>query len=164
MNEYAYNATVNRQCFENICLDYHKKAAGDLKVRPASLGYIYKELYYREELDTPATINAASNVSILTWEENPLISSDQAQEISATVYVNGIYVPDVQLILSVRMPDGIWVDSEPQPTDQNGHVGFNLSPIIAPNSTIIVYRVCLFGIDEARDFCTQEDFLIWGNP
>lgn len=163
MNEYALNNTVNRQCFENICLDYHIKAGNDLKVRPAPLGYIYKELYYTQEVNKPS-ISENANITIHPWEVSSLISSDQNQEIGAAIYENFIAIPDVQVIMSVRMPDSTWVDYGPQATDSNGQTVFNIPPINAPNSTIILYQVCLYGIDEERNFCVMEDFTIWGNP
>ena len=159
------NSTVNRQCFENLCLDYHKKAGAGMKVRPAPLGYIYRELYYRRETAQEAQIDRNANITIHPWEASALISSDQEQEIGAAIYDNDVAIPDVQVILSVRMPDNnAWVDYGPQPTDKNGQTVFHLSPIKAPNSTMILYRVCLYGIDEARNFCVMEDFTIWGNP
>jgi len=164
MNEYTFNAAVNRQCFENLCLDFHKKATDGLKVRPAPLGYIYKELYYRQETAQLNSLTANSNITIHPWELSSLISSDQEQEIGAAIYENFVSVPDVQIILSVRMPDGTWIVYGPQATDQNGQTVFHLSPIKAPNSTIILYQVCLYGIDEERNFCVLEDFTIWGNP
>jgi hypothetical protein len=164
MNEYVLNNTVNRQCFENMCLDYHEKAADTLKVRPAPMGYIYKELYYRQESSQLAQITANANITIHPWEASALISSDQVQEIGAVILENFIPIPDVQVVLSVRMPDENWVDYGPQATDENGQVAFKLSPIKAPNSTIILYQVCLYGIDEARNFCVMEEFTIWGNP
>lgn len=163
-NEYSLDNMVSRQCFENLCLDFHPKAGGSLKVRPASMGRIYKQLYYRMELTTPITITDASYVSIYPWEASPLIPSDQPQEIGAAVYDNYVSIPNVQVILSVRMPDDKWKDFEPKPTDQNGQVNFKLDPIEAPNGTIILYQVCLYGIDEERNFCVMEDFTIWGNP
>jgi hypothetical protein len=164
MNEYAYDSIVNRQCFENLCLDYHKKAGESLKVRPAPYGYIYKQLYYRQPDDSPTPISPSGNVTIRAWEASSLIPSDQSQKISAAVYNNSIAVPDLQMILSVRMSDDNWVDYGPQPTDQKGQTVFDLSPIQAPNGTIILYQVCMYGIGETRSFCVMEDFTIWGNP
>jgi hypothetical protein len=163
-NEFRMNDTVTRQCFENICLDYHKKAADGLKVRPAPLGYIYRELYYRPETTQDAVIEENTNISIHSWESSAIISSDQEQEIRAAIYDNLVAVPGVEVILRVRMPDLSWVDYGPQPTGKDGKTIFHLSPIKAPNSTIILYQVCLYGIDEARNFCVMEDFTIWGNP
>jgi len=164
MNEYSMNNTVNRQCFENICLDYHKKAAEGLKVRPATLGYIYKELYYREEAPQTALVPVKANIAVHAWEASALVSSDQEQQIGAAIYANDNKVPDIQVILSVRMPDDTWVDYGPQATDENGQTIFTLPPIKAPNSTIILYQVCLYGIEEERNFCVMEEFTIWGNP
>ncbi len=163
-NEFALNTSVLRQCFENLCLDYHKKAADGLKVRPATLGYIYRELYYREEPDEPAIVAVNSNITIHPWETLALISSDEEQEIGAAIYENFVAVPDVQVILRVRMPDETWVEYGPQATDKNGQTVFHLDPISAANSTMILYQVCLFGIDEEKTFCVMEDFTIWGNP
>jgi len=164
MNEYAYDNMVNRQCFENLCLDYHKKAGESLKVRPAPYGYIYKQLYYRQVDDLPTPMSQSANITIRPWEASSLISSDQSQEIFVAVYENYIAVPDVQIILSVRMSDDNWVDYGPQATDQTGQTIFHLSPIQAPNGTIILYQVCSFGIGETKNFCVMEDFTIWGNP
>jgi len=163
-NEYTINTTVTRQCFENLCLDYHQKAGSGLKVRVAPLGYIYKELYYRQDIAEPAPITVNSNITIHPWEGSSMISSDQSQEISAAVYENFVPVPDVQVILSVRMPDETWVEYEPKSTDQKGQVTFTIPPLEAPNGTIILYQVCLYGIAESKNFCVMEDFTIWGNP
>jgi hypothetical protein len=163
-NEAPLNSSVNRQCFENICLDFHEKAAENLKVRPSPLGYIYRELYYRHEVPQPTPVYENAKIIIRPWEASVLISSDQSQEIGAAIYDNTISIPDVQVILSVRMPDDTWVDYGPQPTDQNGQTVFRLDPIEAPNSTIILYQVCLYGIGESKSFCVMEDFTIWGNP
>lgn len=164
MNEYALNNSVMRQCFENVCLDYHKKAGDGLKVRPAPLGYIYRELYYREEPDQPVIVSANSNITIYPWETSALIPSDEAQEIGAAIYDNFIAVPDVEVVLRVRMPDNTWIDSDPQTTDGEGKVNFHLDPIQAPNGTIILYQVCLYGLNGSKNFCVMEDFTIWGNP
>ena len=163
-NEYALDNWVNRQCFENLCLDYHKKAAEGMKVRPAPLGYVYKQLFYRQELVFSLPVNSTAIITIYPWEASSLIPSTQEQEIGAAVYENYVTVPDVQVILSVRMPDGVWRDFGPQATDESGQTVFILPPIQAPNSTIILYQVCLYGIDEAKNFCVMEDFTIWGNP
>lgn len=38
---HRYGTGVSRQCFTNFCLEYHKSAPEDLKVRPSALGLSY---------------------------------------------------------------------------------------------------------------------------
>ena len=38
-----------RQCFQNLCLDYFPDSPEELQVKPAPLGYLYKNRYYQED-------------------------------------------------------------------------------------------------------------------
>jgi hypothetical protein len=148
---------VFRQCFTNLCLDYYVNAEPGLKLRPAPLGFLYNNADFFE----PAAPTAAS-LSLLTWDEKALVTSQESQTIHASVFENDAPVAGQTPTLTLILPDGKNLVYVFPPTSQAGQTQMSIPPLQAANGTLIFYEVCLDTPDGARR-CEKENYLIWGN-
>jgi hypothetical protein len=155
---------VFRQCFTNYCLDYHMGAQTPdaLRIRPATLGYTYKELYYRSQDTSFAETQDLHEVSLQVWEKHPFVTSAQAQEIGASLFEGTQPLRNVEPVLILTMPDGSEQSVYFPPTSLDGQSVKVLDPINAPNGTLIPYQVCISSLTGER-FCVKDSFVIWGN-
>jgi hypothetical protein len=171
--EFNQEQGIIRQCFTNVCLDYHSHEQ-EAPVRPVQLGMEYKNMVHPEitVIDegtlTPesATFTPRKSVQnifqLKVWESSPLISSAETQIIAAGVFFNGTAQAGQQLTLTVNIPDAEPVTVSMPPTGEDGHTAIALAPVAKTNGTLITYEVCL-NLSDGASQCTQESFLIWGN-
>ncbi len=162
---FLVNDQVFRQCFTNYCLEYHmgKDVPDNLRIRPAPLGYTYKELFSRsQDADTFSETQDLHEISIQVWEKHPILSSQESQEIGVGLFEGSQPLRNVEPILSLVMPDGSEQSIYFPPTSQDGQAIINLDPIVAPNGTIIPYQVCISSLTGER-FCVKDSFVIWFN-
>ena len=157
--------TISRQCFTNLCLDYQRDAPEGFRIRPAGLGYTYKDLNLNSPKVTasPTATPSMRTISLQVWERYPLVSSKQNQEIGVAIFENNIPLPKVDFQLILNLPDGTQQTHLMEATRQNGQTSFKLDPISAPNGTLVPYQVCMLGLPDMR-FCVRESFIIWDNP
>jgi hypothetical protein len=92
-----------------------------------------------------------------------VIASSEVQEIQVLVLDNGNPLKNIDLVMTVTMPNGSQRSYNFPPTGRDGQARSEVEPISAPNGTLIVYEVCVDNTDEAPD-CVVDDYLIWGNP
>ncbi|MBC8509281.1 MAG: hypothetical protein H8D34_30890 [Chloroflexi bacterium] len=154
---------VFRQCFLNLCLDHYPNSPEGLQVKPTLLGYLYKSRYYQASVSAPDISDASQPITLEVWEGYPLISPDEPQLISVAVY-NGLRpMENVELVLTLILPDGNLQIYSTEPTREDGKAFFELDPISAPHGTSIQYSVCIAHLADG-EICVEDDFLIWGNP
>lgn len=143
------------QCFANACLRY----APDGAVAPLPMGVEYKARLY----DQPAVQQADANqMRIQVWEDHSQISSNEQQVIHATLYAGTQLLAGLQPFLEVSLPSGATSVYQFPATDAGGQSQLSIPPILAPNGTLIPYRVCLEGFG-TTPVCASESFIIWGN-
>jgi hypothetical protein len=171
--EFNQEQGIIRQCFTNICLDYHSREQG-AQVRPVQLGTEYKNMVHPEltvidegalppEGTTFTPRKSVQNIfQLKVWESSPLISSAEAQIIAAGVFFNGTPQVGQQLSLTVNIPDTEPITVTMPPTGEDGHTAVALAPVAKTNGTLITYEVCL-SLPDGASQCAQESFLIWGN-
>ncbi len=107
------------------------------------------------QVDTPLDIDV--------WELYPQLSSLDIQEIGACVHLEGVAQENLEAQLLLEPPNGEVVAYTGGLTDAGGCVFFRLRPVDANNGETIPYQVC-FLTPQGEKICTQDDFLIWGNP
>jgi hypothetical protein len=155
---------VFQQCFANLCLEYHLRTnvPTALRIRPAPLGYVYREIHSRgqENRLDPATLES---LTLQVWEKYQYISNIESQEIGAAVFDSGQPVEGVTPLLVVTFPDGSQGSFYFPPTGSNGITTLRLEPIISEKGTIIPYQVCVNMLSEDL-FCVKDSFVIWYNP
>ena len=153
---------VYRQCFENTCLDYHTAAQEGLRVRPAQLGPIYKAQHYiLEGIDSPPP-PVQERLDLFLDEAYPLVSSAQNQTLLVSSF-NGVQPnTDLQLNLTVTLPDGTQHIYLLPLTDAAGRTQITIPPVIAPNGTLIAYEVCTEDVAQ-YEVCATDSYVIWGN-
>jgi hypothetical protein len=154
-----------RQCFTNYCLDYHmgSDVPDNLRIRPAPLGYTYKELFnHSQEANSFAETQQLHEISLQVWEKHPILSSKESQEIGVGLFEGTQPLRNVEPIFTMVMPDGSEQSIYFPPTSQDGQAIINLDPIVAPNGTIIPYQVCISSMTGER-FCVRDSFVIWYN-
>jgi len=156
------NDGLFRQCFANVCLDYRPNEDADLQIRPMSLGRRFMQQAVPVVVSED-NVNSFTGVTLTVWERYPFISSAESQEIQALVLDNGAPIGNIDLALTVTMPDGSLETQSFRPTDDNGQARTSIDPIQAPNGTLIVYKVCVDNSFDAPE-CIVDDFLVWGNP
>lgn len=166
---------VSRQCFTNLCLEYHAKAPDTLRVRPGALGANYRpspsialptETPFPTEQPaqvvqpTPKPVRTAQALSLQVWERYPLIPPYQAQEIGVALFEGNQPMTDVGFTLTLTLPDGKSSTYVMLPTGVNGQTSSVLAPIDAPIGTVIPYQVCITSLLD-RPVCVSESFVIW---
>ncbi|MFZ6030980.1 MAG: hypothetical protein ACOYYS_25005 [Chloroflexota bacterium] len=160
--EYAVNERVTRQCFANLCLEFHQAAPEVLRVRPQPVGYIYRDLNYRPSpADTPAP--TLQSVSLKTWEDFPLVSQQTQQVIWAAIYDSNIPVDGVELRLTLTLPDGSQETYNMPLTDAQGQSSVTLPLISGANGTLVPYQVCVTSASMSK-LCDQQSFVLWDTP
>ncbi len=155
---FEHKQDIWRQCFTNLCLDYHTADMEEYRVRPAPLGVAFKAEYY--------ALDMAKSFDKLTekvWEASALISSTERQVISVAVFESDQPLKNVEPTLAITYPDGREMELRMQPTGADGISQMTLKPIVAPNGTLVPYRVCVRDPD-GDPFCVDDSFAIWGNP
>ncbi|MBC8507226.1 MAG: hypothetical protein H8D34_20370 [Chloroflexi bacterium] len=152
-----------RQCFQNLCLDYFPDNPEELQLRPTPLGYLYKKRYFQENEPASDISEASQNTILAVWEGYPVVYSTENQLISVAVYNGHQPMENVELVLTLTLPDGSRRAYETAPTRDDGRAFFELAPISASQGTSIQYSVCVvhLAVDE---ICVEDDFLIWGDP
>jgi hypothetical protein len=147
------------QCFTNLCLQFNLNVEGDQRLRPVPLGVVYKAESYDNVRDYEAN-QTLENLNIKVWEKGTFVSANESQEIHVALFENNKPLKNYEPILVVTMPDGSQRKAYFMPSDENGRTSLKLSPIEAPNGTLIAYRICLLGITEMPR-CVGDNYLIW---
>lgn len=172
---HAVGNGISRQCFTNICLEYHSKAPESLRVRPAALGL----LTHQNRTDsvptatpipqitpiqvvepTTAPVRTTQALSLQVWERYPLLPPSQSQEIGVALFEGIQPLSNVGFTLTINMPDGSSSTHVMLPTGPNGQTSVELNPINVPIGTIIPYQVCITNLLD-RPVCVSESFVIW---
>ncbi len=159
---YLVEDDIFRQCYTNLCLDFDLNADPKDRLKPVALGKIYKDLYY-EKLSKGTFEGDFQGLRILVWEKQALIHSGQPQEIHVTISEHEVPLANREPVLTLTLPDGSNQTYNFPPTDGEGKSSVNLSPVEAPNGTLIPYEVCLAGI-YGKTFCISDHYLIWNYP
>jgi hypothetical protein len=149
---------IFRQCYQNLCLDFNTQLSGDDRLKPAPLGNLYKEKFYKG-----GSFNNSqdlTNVQIKVWEKYQYVMINQAQEIFAIVADNVGPLTNREPIIKLVLPDGTQKEYTFPPTDQEGQTSIVIPPIQAPSGTLIPYQVCLADISNNRT-CVGDNWLIW---
>jgi hypothetical protein len=159
---HTLNASVVRQCFTNICLEYHVNAPAALQIRPSALG-----IDYLKKPDTPAVETPAAKpsglVSVQVLERFPMVPSTQSQIIEVLIYEDHKPLKGVDFMVLLSMPNGKQITVYMPPTDDNGKSSLVLDPIDAQNGIVIPYQACVLGIFNPP-VCIIENFVIWQSP
>ena len=179
---HALGNGISRQCFTNICLEYHARAPEILRVRPAALGSLYRQNRFgvveptetpvpevqpvqeekpvQEVQPTPQPVLTTQALSLQVWERYPLLPPNQAQEIGVALFEGIQPLSNVGFTLTLTMPDGSTNTRVMLPTGSNGQTSVVLDPIDVPIGTIIPYQVCITSLLD-RPVCVGESFVIW---
>ncbi len=89
-----------------------------------------------------------------------MISSEQDQEIWAVLLSEGAPVPNVELDLTLTLPDGSEQNYRMPATDEDGESRQTIPPIEAENGMLIPYQVCVT-IENGQSICVVDSYLIW---
>jgi hypothetical protein len=154
--------TVMRQCFTNICLEYHANAPAALQIRPSALGINYQKQSATPVVETPTT-QASGMVSVQVLERFPMLPATQSQIIEALIYEDQKPLKGVEFLVILTMPDGNQKTLYMPPTDESGRSSLTIDPITAQNGIVIPYQACIIGIFDP-DVCILENFVIWESP
>lgn len=156
---------VYRQCFTNLCLDFYTAAPEAFQIQPAPLGAQYYEMYYNNLSISPQEKPTSEqyNIMMQVTEQKTLISSQENQVIYAAIFNHGKPMENVQLTLTVSLPNGTPISFAMPLTNGQGTTSASIAAITAINGTLIPYNVCLeHPIIGSR--CVSESYLIWFNP
>lgn len=155
---------VFRQCFEKLCLNYFPGNFPAEQISPVPLGYLYRQKYFREsEAHIPDPQPEIQDYTINVWEDAPIAQPNSTQTIGVSIYRDGSPVSNLQAFLLLKLPENIKIRYSFPKTGENGTSTLSLNPIDAPHGTVIAYDVCVGSQGETSN-CTNESYLIWGNP
>jgi hypothetical protein len=174
IGEYHEYGRFFRQCFEYVCLLLDPEADSWLKVRPEPLGYTYLRMYQRtqshvEKSEIPrenATWHGSQseNEFIMdVWEAHSSVKTDQSQSIYVRIYDKEMNpVPGLEPSLTLTIQGQGDIKLKLPPTDQNGETNMQLPVFVAPNGTLVPYKVCIETQTSLE--CREESYAIWNNP
>lgn len=156
---------IFRQCYTNLCLDYHLKSniPLDQRIRPAPLGQEYLDRYYPPQENAFSETQKFKTISLQVWERYQFVSSEQAQEIGTSIFEGKSPLSSIEPILTLTMPDGSEKSHDFPPTGDDGQTVLRLEPIEAQNGTLVPYQVCISSLTYEM-FCVKDSFVIWYNP
>jgi hypothetical protein len=172
---HALGNGISRQCFTNICLEYHSKAPESLRVRPAALGSQYIQnritplptatllppIQPTEEIaPTPKPTATSQALSLQVWERYPLLPPKQSQEIGVALFEGVQPLSNDGFTLNLSLPDGTSSTHVMLPTGPNGQTSVVINPLDVPIGTVIPYQVCITNLLD-RPVCVSESFVIW---
>lgn len=156
-----YSEGTQRQCFENLCLIYDQQVTNVAQVYTEQLGYQFMGLMSNIEFPLEPTNEPRHSAIILRVEEGqPMVRSDEQQEIRITVLRNGFPVSGVKLDITVTMPDNSTQNFILPETGADGKASLLLPMIQAENGSVILYQVCVIN-QEQSNFCYEDTFTIW---
>lgn len=167
LSQYDQQTGFYRQCFKFYCLDYYANEEIE-KVRPVPLGRIYLEsagsIIGHQDSPPDGTSLPRNKITLQAWESWVNINSVTPQTISVLVILNDQPLVNAQLTLRVNLP-GVEqpLVMQLQPTDQDGKTSITLEPIVAENSDLVPYEICL-QLPDGTFECINDVFMIWGNP
>lgn len=183
-DEYVY-----RQCFLNLCLEDHRNLSKSIRIRPAPLGYSYRDLVGKglpEEdspsntttpdlnirtpvftplLEQPTQVSDSSpeiiqEINIKVTKIYPIVNPGQSQEIGVNVYKNTLPMGGVRPEITIWLPDGEVKSYEMGQTGDDGYTRIKIDSVNAPTGTLIPFEVCIDNSSEGR-VCVEDTYLIW---
>ncbi|MCS6908932.1 MAG: hypothetical protein RML93_13785 [Anaerolineales bacterium] len=153
------SAGRQRQCFIKFCVEDQVDLYGIPVVRLSRLGEEYRKRKFKESGGAEKTWERPQ-ITLRTWETQPLLASGQTQIIGVGVYSGAQPLSSVVPELILSYPDGKEERITLPPTDSQGKTQIALPPVEAENGTLISYRVCVQDRQNRR-FCVRDSFLIW---
>jgi len=148
-----------QQCFATLCLEEKRDPYGKIEVAPLPLGYAYRAKFQLTAAN-PLPETDQSEIHIQLWEQYPMISSDQSQIISASVFIGNNPLPNVEPELVVFLPEKKARVYFMPATGKNGETRLSLDKIDVKSGTLIPYQVCIISSNQLK-FCVKDSFLIW---
>ena len=153
-----------RQCFLNLCLVRDLNFPEGQQIRVDPQGYLYKELYWKNNAQGTDTNGAANQQIVLNvWELYPALETGQVQEIVTSVLQGGTPLASVEASLEITLPNGQQQQYLFPPTDAAGESRLQLPLIEARSYTLVPYRVCIQGANVERS-CKEDTFIILNQP
>ncbi len=149
---------VYRQCFKNLCLEYHVNAPEALQIRPVPLGALYKQLFL-----TGGSLSPSPNIAINVSDDGPYASENSTPTIHVEILKNNTPLPAVVPSLILTLPDGSHTQYYFPGTGADGRATLQIDSIDAPNGTMIPYTVCLGNVT-AQEICVEGNYFIWDMP
>lgn len=154
-----------RQCFTNFCLDFDPGQPEASRIHPAPIGATYLKQHVpsqKAEIQIPTT---SSTYQLKVWEAYTTVPSGSNQTIHLAVTETQSQNPAAGITASVTLflPDGSQASYHFQASDQNGQSQVEVSPVVAPNATLVPYQVCLEAASTIPT-CIRDSFVIWNKP
>ena len=156
LNDYS------RQCFTNLCLEYHANAPENLRIRPSAFGHDYLNRFSGGSIQ-PQVEPSPGVIRVQVWEGYPLVATYENQFIGVAIYEDDKPLSGVEFVLTINMPDGSSPVYYLIPSTSDGQSQIILNPIEAPNGTTVSYKMCVLGLNIPNG-CVEDSFIIWENP
>ena len=150
---------VFRQCFTNICLEFHSALSNDLQLRPTAAGKTFQQKFYPEK--GTSIDGRSTGYDLKVTKSHYLVGEQTTQEINVSVTHDQIPESLIQPEMFLKLPDGRENVFVFPPTDNWGNTILEIPYIPAPNSTMVPYRVCLVA---AETICFEDHYVIWNSP
>ena len=176
INDPAYYEGVNvpRQCFENVCLDYHKTEAGIIvKIAPLGLKYLEQNPVTEnlpEPVVTPepqATASPAPEViAFIMSEVYTVLGNQDVQTFQVMVFDNQTRQPLANIRPELKIflpPNNVEQSYIFDPTNENGMTNLSIAPLSnIQQNELVNYQVCLSFNDYQN--CVSDTFMVLGEP
>jgi len=179
-------AGVFRQCYTNLCLEEHRNEAGSLRIRPASLGYVYAQLPLlplnakaaslsaqpaigaggmqpAAPTRTPAVDKPLPPLTLQAWVQYPSLAAGQRQEVFAQVIQGEAPLPGVEPDLLLTLPDNTEIRYYMYPTGADGVSQYYLEPLDVNQGRTVRFQVCVYN-QVGKRTCVQDSFEVQRAP
>jgi hypothetical protein len=150
-------AGVYRQCFTNLCLDYHEAAAPPYQIQPSPLGQEYKNRFVSAGQGT----DGLNRLTVNAWEQRSPLTSRESQTIHVVLLADGAPAVGLEAKLTVHLPAGGQADYIFPPSDGDGRASLTIPAVDAPNGAWVLFDVCVE--QPSGPVCFSDAYLIWGN-
>jgi hypothetical protein len=159
---FLVNDRLWRQCFINLCLEYHMNpnVPLELRISPQPLGYLYRDLTSPAMPKDFDESQELKSISMQVWERYPVLAAAARQEIAVGIFEGNAPLMNIEPILHIEMPDGSLLNQHFPPTGPDGYTYIRLEPIAAQHGTLLPYQVCVSSLADEL-FCVKESFVIW---
>jgi len=149
---------VYQQCFTNLCVEFDLNLPVGEQLKLSPIGRKYKEKVF-DQAQSFSESQSLADVDLKLWEKPPNMSENESPMIYVAIYENGVPLMNREPVLLLTLPDRSQRKMVFSPSGVDGQTSLQLEPIPAPDMTLIVYTVCLYGL-EGNSKCVDDHYQI----
>jgi hypothetical protein len=136
-----------KQCFTNMCLEYHPSAPIFLRVHGSPLGAEY--------------LSKGSPLRVFVNQSDTNFPANQSVTLDVYALQNGEILKNIMFELVISLPVGNAQNYFVSPDSTDGISSVTISPLDLPQGSRVSYQACAVGMVGEQE-CAMGTFTIWG--